>query len=428
MAETDLTTILKSQIDETIHHQSVFMNTLITTLCDIQTRLEKLEQHISEKQNIKTTKHKEDKKIIGVWCGRCKAESFELPQNKWALCIMTKCSLCESNGLDGRMEWKWSDDTKDISPLENEQHAPSSFEEVFKFLGKDETISPATKKQYKKNLNKIIEYMNKDNDSDQDLFITYIQNNQSFIKEHLTKAYPNLNTRISYFSVLKYVFKVCDIKDKCKLDKSILGARATLKANKSKNTNNEKSHIKIAEETMKQLIAQKQNPISPQLKIWIDIVDKLGCIRSAELITMRVYYDATEESNKTKNYIDCFAKQMIIQDHKTYNKTKQIKKIDISHIDIAYIIENTENRGLLFPQMNGDPYSDTTGFNNVIKRKLHHDFSTIRRVKVSLVFAYGTDENKELLSSIHGSSLETMKNEYQTYINIKAMPKLTLVK
>ena len=46
------------------------------------------------------------------------------------------------------------------------------------------------------------------------------------------------------------------------------------------------------------------------------------------------------------------------------------------------------------------------------------NYTTLRQVKVSLTFAFGNDEDKEKLSEIHGTSLNVMTKEYQSFVKV----------
>ena len=153
----------------------------------------------------------------------------------------------------------------------------------------------------------------------------------------------------------------------------------------------------------------------------IEIYKKLGVIRSSELIKMRFYNNASQESKLCLNYIDYYSKTIVIKDHKNFNKNKEIKTIDLNDFNLDLFKEHCRDDSLVFPQINKPfcPYSDTTGFNKVLKSYTNLDYTTLRQVKVSLVFAYGNEEEKLKLSKIHGTALDTMMKEYQSYVKLQ---------
>ena len=281
---------------------------------------------------------------------------------------------------------------------------------VFDELEKDDTISVNTKKNYKKHLNVILKEVKSFDDivekDKQDKILSYI----------ITK-YDNLNTQISYFSSFKYLLKATNVDDICGLNKSFQNARQELTNEKAMTNKSILKPIKDAKKIWNDIMDLKKH-VSPTFQILLEIYDKLGVIRSSEVINMRFYIDKTKHQNISNNYIDFNTKLMIIKDHKTYNKTKKIKEINLKRLDLELFKNNLKSGELIFPQSNGMSYADSDGFNKMIIKNIKYDYTLLRKIKVSLVFAYGTEEDKKNLSYIHGTALTTMCAEYQNFVKL----------
>lgn len=286
--------------------------------------------------------------------------------------------------------------------------------DIYKHLQNDNLISNNTKVTYRKHmdvLNRMIQNKSLNDIDKKDI--------QDQLLSNICKKYTNLNSRISYLSTLKYMIKASESKDLSGINDCFQAARTELTEQKSMTNKSELSPIFKAQQIWKQLIDTKTD--LPFLKMLIEIYKKLGVIRSSELIKMRFYNNASQESKLCLNYIDYYSKTIVIKDHKNFNKNKEIKTIDLNDFNLDLFKEHCRDDSLVFPQINKPfcPYSDTTGFNKVLKSYTNLDYTTLRQVKVSLVFAYGNEEEKLKLSKIHGTALDTMMKEYQSYVKLK---------
>ena len=285
--------------------------------------------------------------------------------------------------------------------------------DIYENLKNDKTIAENTKKNYRKHI-KVIEKMIKK---------PLIKLNKKKIKKKLLlkicQKYDNLNTRISYLSSLKYILKCFDFQDLCDINKCFQDNRNELNKQKSINNKANLSSIDKAQKIWNNLLNYKTD--IPFLKMLIEIYNKLGVIRSSELLGMKLYYDVDSEKYDCEmmNYIDLKSKKMIIRDHKT-KKSIGTKVIDLSYVNLDIFKKNVSNGSYIFKQVNNPLliYKDSTGFNKVIKSHINVDYTTLRQVKVSLTFAFGDDQDKEKLSEIHGTSLNVMTKEYQSFVKV----------
>jgi hypothetical protein len=289
---------------------------------------------------------------------------------------------------------------------------PEPIVDVYEFLEKDDSISINTKKNYSKHLG-VLELM-----IDNSVNEVYKKEIQEELKCKICDKYKNLNSRISYLSSLKYILKALKCDDLCNINGCFQENRNELNKQKSLNSKSKLSSITKAEDIWKQLLSSKKDTI-PFLKMLIEIYDKLGVIRSSELIPMRLYYNADDIPKKSSSYICCMSKRMVIKDHKT-KKSIGEKNIDISHLNLKLFLKNVKDEGLIFHQLNNPCliYADSTGFNKIIKTHVNLDYTLLRQVKVSLVFAYGNEDEKKKLSNIHGTALDVMMKEYQQFVKL----------
>lgn len=285
--------------------------------------------------------------------------------------------------------------------------------DIYDNLKNDKTIAENTKKNYRKHI-KVIETM-----MEKPLIKLNKKKMQKKILLKICEKYDNLNTRISYLSSLKYILKCFDFQDLCDINKCFQENRNKLNKQKSINTKTNLSSIDKAQKIWNNLL--KYETDIPFLKMLIEIYNKLGVIRSSELLGMKLYYNAKSEKNDSEmiNYIDLKSKKMIIKDHKT-KKSIGDKIIDLSHVNLDIFKKNVSNGSYIFKQVNNPLliYKDSTGFNKVIKSHANVDYTTLRQVKVSLTFAFGNDEDKVKLSEIHGTSLNVMTKEYQSFVKV----------
>ena len=98
---------------------------------------------------------------------------------------------------------------------------------IFSYLEQDKSISQNTKKNYKKHLNVLA------NNCD----FSFNQINEKIVQDNILQYicvnYNNLNTRISYLSVFKYILKAFDTDDLCGLHDCFQLSRRDLSKHKA---------------------------------------------------------------------------------------------------------------------------------------------------------------------------------------------------
>jgi hypothetical protein len=136
-----------------------------------------------------------------------------------------------------------------------------------------------------------------------------------------------------------------------------------------------------------------------------------GAERPAEL--MKVVIRDTDDDEL--NYVNITTKQMVINEHKNKNKSKQARVFDLddkfidlvkSGIGLHLILKETKNEG----------YGNVDSMKAMVLKFLNVNIYEIRKMKASIAIKNKPVEEVQELSKVQGHSLQTMKESYQKYV------------